>query len=90
MATQTLLEATIERRLEQNNPKKRARLHKAGTLRKWLKQQAGLATDAMNSLGPEANDDQRREMASEYLNPLTPEQEHERSETEAEQESVPA
>jgi hypothetical protein len=34
----------------------------------------------MDSLGPEAHEDQRSEMASEFINPLTEEQEREQKE----------
>lgn len=70
-----ILEALIDQRLSENNPAKWARLNVEGTLTHWVKEQANLAAEAMASLGPEANGGQQREVASEYLNPLTTEQE---------------
>jgi hypothetical protein len=75
-----ILEALIDRRLWENNPTKYKRLQREGTLKKWIRSQAEAAQRAMESAGPEANDDQVRELASEYLNPLTAEQEAEQEE----------
>jgi hypothetical protein len=76
-----VLEVRIETNLQHNNPKKYRELKQSGNLAEWLKQQAELASDAMNSTTEDANEGQRAELAGEYLNPLTEEQEQDEEES---------
>lgn len=70
-----VLKARIETSLQQNNPKKYQTLRASGKLAAWIESQAQQAAEAMNSTTSKANEGQRTELAHQFLNPQTEDQE---------------